>query len=70
MQLADAIRKAIPAARLRLQSPGEVDVSMRQQELVSDPALARDILGFAPEFGIDAAVADMVQWLRDRPSRT
>lgn len=63
---AKAIAKAIPESRLELQPVGEVDVSMGTQETVSDPELAREVLGFVPQYQIDEAVADMAIWLRSK----
>jgi nucleoside-diphosphate-sugar epimerase len=63
---AAALRKAIPHARIKLRPTTEVDISMRKLHGASDPALARGVLGFTPEFDIDAAVADMVRWLGER----
>lgn len=63
---ATALRRASPGARLRAQEAGAVDVSMRAQHTQSDPALSRRVLGFVPEYDIDAAVADMVRWLQLR----
>ena len=66
---AAALRKAIPGANLRLSLGENADVSMRPQQTLSDPTLARELLGFTPAFDIEAAVADMVRWLRERRRR-
>jgi nucleoside-diphosphate-sugar epimerase len=66
---AAALRKAIPHARIKLQPIAEVDLSMRRHRSASDPTLAREVLGFVPEFDIDAAVADMAHWLRQPKQR-
>jgi nucleoside-diphosphate-sugar epimerase len=65
-EFAAALRKAIPHARIKIQPVAEVDLSMRKLRSASDPALARQVLGFVPEFDIDAAVADLVRWLGQR----
>jgi nucleoside-diphosphate-sugar epimerase len=65
-EFACALRKAIPQARIKLELVTELDLSLRKLRGASDPALARQVLGFIPEFDIDLAVADMVRWLSER----
>ena len=65
-QFADAVRKAIPEAKLSLQKLEDVDVSMQRQRAISDLTLSHEVLGYTPQYDIYAAVEDMVRWVRIR----
>lgn len=68
---AAALAAIMPGAKLRIATPASSGASMMAMDHASDLALAREALGFAPQYGIEAAVRDMVDWFRanDRPSR-
>jgi nucleoside-diphosphate-sugar epimerase len=60
--MCDALVAAIPGAKVRLENPAGTAVSLQQMMRRSDPTLARDVLGYEPEFDIFGAVADMVRF--------
>ena len=68
-ELADAIRAAVPGAKVRIEMPAQGAVALPQMLAGSDLTLARDVLGFTPKFRMREAVADLTQWIRARASR-
>jgi nucleoside-diphosphate-sugar epimerase len=65
-QTAEAIRAAIPGARVRIETPAAAAVSMPDMKRASDLTLARTVLGFAPRYGLREGIAELAQWLRNR----
>ena len=65
-ELAAAIREVIPGARTRIETPPATAVSMPNMRRVSDLSVAKDTIGFAPQFGLNEAVHDMAEWLKAR----
>lgn len=65
-ELAGALTSAVPGARVRIETPKAAAVSLPNMQTRSDPTRAREILGYAPEYDIRAAVQDMAAWLRAR----
>lgn len=68
-ELADAIRAAVPGAKVRIEMPAQGAVALPQMLAGSDLTLARDILGFTPKYRMREAVADLADWIRSRGSR-
>jgi nucleoside-diphosphate-sugar epimerase len=68
---AAALTAAVPGARVRIDEPKGAGASLMNMSHVSDLTLARETLGYAPQFDIAAAVRDMVEWFRanDRAGR-
>lgn len=66
---AAALQAAVPGARVRIETPAAAATSLMTMEHPGDLTLSRETLGFAPQYGIEAAVRDMVAWYRanDRP---
>ena len=60
-QLRDAVRKAVPEARILLQ-PGKSE-GFRSNAYLDIGRVAADT-GYAPEFTLESGVADYVEWLR------
>ena len=69
---AAALRAVVPGARVRIETPASVGASVMAMGHASDLSLARETLGYAPRFGIEEAVRDMVGWFRanDRAGAT
>jgi nucleoside-diphosphate-sugar epimerase len=65
-ELAAAIKAAVPGARVRIATPAASAPSMPDMVRASDPGLARDVLGFTPEYRMPDAVRDLVDWYRAR----
>jgi nucleoside-diphosphate-sugar epimerase len=61
---AAALRTAVPGAKVKIADPPPGNVSLMDMRHTGDLALARDVLGYAPRFGIEDAVRDMVAWYR------
>jgi nucleoside-diphosphate-sugar epimerase len=59
-----ALQAAIPGAKVRIADPPAAGQSLMNMTHGSDLTLAHDTLGYAPRFGIDEAVRDMVAWYR------
>jgi len=68
-ELADAIRAAVPGAKVRIEMPVQGAVALPQMLAGSDLTLARDVLGFTPTYRMREAVADLTQWIRSRAVR-
>jgi nucleoside-diphosphate-sugar epimerase len=65
-ELAAAIKAAVPGARVRIATPGAAAPSMPDMVRASDPALAKEVLGFMPEYRMPEAVRDLADWYRAR----
>jgi nucleoside-diphosphate-sugar epimerase len=69
-ELCDAVRKVIPQARLRIAQPADGTPALVNMTRASSLKRAREALGFAPHYDMPAAVRDLVDWLKTRPSRS
>ncbi|MSQ72825.1 MAG: NAD(P)-dependent oxidoreductase [Betaproteobacteria bacterium] len=67
-ELSDAIKAAVPGARVRIEVPQADAVALPQMKAGSDPGLSRDILGFAPKYPMREAVAELADWIRKNPA--
>lgn len=63
-EFARALQAAVPGAKVKIAEPPGAGASLMDMRHGSDLTLARDALGYAPRFGIDEAVRDMVAWYR------
>jgi nucleoside-diphosphate-sugar epimerase len=63
-EFAAALKAVLPGARVRIETPASAGPSLMNMSHASDLALARAVLGYAPQFGIEAAIRDMVAWHR------
>jgi nucleoside-diphosphate-sugar epimerase len=59
-----ALQAAIPGAKVKIAEPPGAGASLMDMTHGSDLTLARETLGYAPRYGIDEAVRDMVAWYR------
>jgi nucleoside-diphosphate-sugar epimerase len=65
-ELAAAIKAAVPGTRVRIATPGAAAPSMPDMVRASDLSIARDVLGFTPEYRMPDAVCDLADWYRAR----
>jgi nucleoside-diphosphate-sugar epimerase len=67
-ELAAAVRKAVPNARIRFETGSGTAAAIPPAErlLPSDQSAARQHIGFVPAYGIDEAVQDLAAWLKTR----
>ena len=65
-ELAAALKAAIPGARVRIGTPTASAPSMPSMVRASDLSLAKDVLGFIPEYRMPDAIRDLVDWYRGR----
>jgi nucleoside-diphosphate-sugar epimerase len=66
-ELIDAVKEAIPEARIRLAVEGEgKQAIMAEQPVVMDMGRSRRELGYTPQYDMPAAVRDYVKWYRGR----
>lgn len=68
-ELAEAIKAAVPGARVRVETPAEAAVALPQMLAGSDLRLVQDVLGFTPKYRMREAVADLAAWLKGRAAR-
>ena len=67
---AAALKAVVPGARVRVDQPQGAGASLMNMQHGSDLTLAREVLGFTPRFQMEAAVRDMVDWLRANDRRS
>jgi nucleoside-diphosphate-sugar epimerase len=65
-ELAAALKAAIPGARVRVATPTASAPSMPDMVRASDQTLAKEVLGFTPEYRMADAVRDLADWYRAR----
>jgi nucleoside-diphosphate-sugar epimerase len=65
-ELAAALKAAIPGARVRVATPTASAPSMPDMVRASDQGLAKEVLGFTPEYRMADAVRDLADWYRAR----
>lgn len=66
--MANAITKAVPGARLKIETSTTTALSLPNARLLSNPAKAKSVLGYEPKFKLDAAIADMAAWMKRYPA--
>jgi nucleoside-diphosphate-sugar epimerase len=59
-----ALQAAIPRARVRIETEAAAAVSVPQMRHGSDLSLAKEVLGYRPEYDMAAAVRDLVDWFK------
>lgn len=62
-----AIVRAVPGAKVTFATPADTAVALRTMRRQSDPARAKRILGFAPQYDVNTAVADLAGWMKAHP---
>jgi nucleoside-diphosphate-sugar epimerase len=63
---ADALKTVVPGAKVRIETPPATAVSMPHMRGVSDLSLAKNLLGYAPRYGLVDALRDLADWMRPR----
>lgn len=64
--MADALRAAVPGAKVKIDTPSAAAVSLPDMKGVSDLSAAKSVLGFTPQFSLVAGVRDLVEWTKRR----
>ncbi len=65
-EVAAALAAAIPGARVRIGTPSAAAPSMPNMVRASDPTLARQVLGFEPQYRMSDVVRELAEWYRGR----
>jgi nucleoside-diphosphate-sugar epimerase len=65
-ELAAAVKAAIPGARVRIGTPTASAPSMPNMIRASDLTLAKEVLGFTPQYRMPDAVRELADWYRGR----
>jgi nucleoside-diphosphate-sugar epimerase len=65
-ELAAAVTAAIPGARVRIGTPTASAPSMPNMIRASDLTLAKEVLGFTPQYRMPDAVRELADWYRGR----
>lgn len=63
-----AIAKAVPGAKLKIETPPAAELALPNARKLSNPAKSRSVLGYEPAFPLDAAIADMTAFLSRHPA--
>ena len=64
--MADALKAAVPGAKVRIETPAAAAVSLPDMKAVSDLSHAKKTLGFTPRYGLVEGVKDLVGWMKNR----
>jgi nucleoside-diphosphate-sugar epimerase len=64
--MANALKAAIPGAKVRIETPTPAAVSLPDMKAVSDLMLANKTLGFTPKYNLVDGVNDLVAWAKAR----
>jgi nucleoside-diphosphate-sugar epimerase len=67
-EMADAIKAAVPGAKVKFETPSGAGLSLSNRNTRGDPARAKRFIGYEPQFKLTAAVADLADWMRKYPS--
>jgi nucleoside-diphosphate-sugar epimerase len=65
-ELAASVKAAIPGARVRIGTPTASAPSMPNMVRASDLTLAKEVLGFTPQYRMPDAVRELADWYRGR----
>ena len=66
--MAEALKAAVPGAKVRIETPAAAAVSLPDMKAVSDLSMAKKTLGFTPKYGLVEGVKDLVAWTKSRKS--
>jgi len=65
----DALEAAVPGARVRIEAPSAAMSVLPDMIQTSDLTLAKDVLGYVPQYDLVDSVRDLAGWLTARKSR-
>ncbi|MFM9972747.1 MAG: NAD-dependent epimerase/dehydratase family protein [Burkholderiales bacterium] len=65
-ELANALKAALPGARVRIETPAASAVSTPQMTHASDLTLAKQVLGYEPRYNMVESVRDLVAWSQSK----
>lgn len=63
-ELAAAISKVVPGAKVKFEAPAGTGVSLSNRNTRGDPTRAKRYIGYEPQFKVEDAVRDQVEWMR------
>jgi nucleoside-diphosphate-sugar epimerase len=61
-ELAAALKAAVPGTRVRIETPAASAAAMPSMQHASDLSLAKEVLGFTPEYRMADAVRELAEW--------
>jgi nucleoside-diphosphate-sugar epimerase len=64
--VANALRRVIQGAKVRVETPAAAAVSLPDMRQQSDLRLAQSVLGYTPRFGLLEAMRDFIAWMAAR----
>lgn len=67
LEMAAAIAKIVPGAKTKFEAPSGTGVSLSNRRTGGDPARAKAVIGYEPQFKIEAALRDMAEWMKKHP---
>jgi nucleoside-diphosphate-sugar epimerase len=65
-ELANALQKVVPGARVKIETPQATAVSLPNMSGVSDQAISRRVLGYQPRYDLVAGLRDLAEWMKAR----
>ncbi len=65
-EMIDALRRVIPGARVKIETPPGTAVSVLNMERPTDLSRSREQLGYVPKYDMANAIRDYVKWYRAR----
>ena len=66
-EMADALGKAVPGASVKFEAPAGTGVSLSNRQSSGDPARAKAVLGYEPQYRIVEALRDLADWMKRHP---
>lgn len=61
-ELASALRETVPGVTLRIEKPDSSTPALQNMTRASNLTIAREVLGFAPQYQMPEAMRDMIDW--------
>jgi nucleoside-diphosphate-sugar epimerase len=66
-EMAEAIAAAVPGAKAKFEAPPGTGVSLANRAEHADLSRSKKYLGYEPQFPLQAAVKDQVEWMKKHP---
>ena len=63
-EMAAAIQAVVPGAKVKFDAPPSARVALTNRDSHADLSRAKQVLGYEPEFPLQAAVKDLAEWMR------
>jgi len=68
MEFQDALRALFPSARIRIDTPSNTAIALRNMTRSSSLENSHNTIGYEPRFDMRAALADMRDWMQANPA--